>query len=102
MDLHKLIGFWSLLFNIMIGFTGAFLGLENLYNQIQQKWVNPTIETPIVASQETSRGDLATNGASLPILPASELISRAQARFPRMNITRVHFCLLYTSDAADE
>jgi len=91
MDLHKLIGFWSLLFNIMIGFTGAFLGLENLYNQIQQKWVSSTIETPIVRSQETSRGNLTTNGTSLPILPASELISRAQARFPRMNITRVHF-----------
>ena len=91
MDLHKLIGFWSLLFNIMIGFTGAFLGLENLYNQIQQKWVNPTIETPIVASQETSVEDLATDGISLQILPASELISRAQAHFPRMNITRVSF-----------
>ncbi|MDE0769783.1 MAG: PepSY-associated TM helix domain-containing protein [Opitutaceae bacterium] len=91
MDLHKLIGIWSLLFNLMIGFTGAFLGLENLYNQIQQKWIAPYAETAVRTPQETSRENLVVGATSLQRLPPSELISKAQSHFPRMNITRVSF-----------
>jgi len=34
MDLHKAVGLWSLLFNLLFGATGAVLGLENLYFRI--------------------------------------------------------------------
>lgn len=34
MDLHKAVGLWSLVFNLLFGVTGAVLGLENLYYRI--------------------------------------------------------------------
>ena len=34
MDLHKLVGAWALLINLLFGVTGAVLGLENLYYRI--------------------------------------------------------------------
>jgi len=90
MDLHKLIGFWSLIFNIMIGFTGAFLGLENLYNQIQRKWLDPPTQTQVI-SQEVTPQSPDTSQPQTEIQLASTLISRAQSHFPQMKITRISF-----------
>lgn len=34
MDLHKMVGAWTLVINLMFGITGAVLGIENLYYSI--------------------------------------------------------------------
>jgi len=35
MDVHKAVGLWSLVFNLVFGVTGAVLGLENLYFRLR-------------------------------------------------------------------
>lgn len=46
MDLHKAIGLWSLLFNLMFAVTGAVLGLENLYYRIWPPAITDVIALP--------------------------------------------------------
>jgi len=69
-DFHKLIGVWGLLFNGVIGFTGAFLGLATVilipaaafvtFNGDQEKLIETFITTPEpVISNELSSTHLA-------------------------------------------
>lgn len=48
MDLHKAIGAWSLVFNLIFGVTGGVLGLENLYYRI---WPRAAEVTPAVSTE---------------------------------------------------
>ena len=58
MDLHKSIGAWALLVNLMFGVTGAVLGLESLYYQVFRRRA-----TPPAASAARPLPSLAPNGS---------------------------------------
>ncbi|MGH9163550.1 MAG: PepSY-associated TM helix domain-containing protein [Vicinamibacteraceae bacterium] len=49
MDLHKAVGLWALVFNVLFAVTGAVLGVENLYYQVWPR-------SPDQASAETLAG----------------------------------------------
>lgn len=70
--LHKHVGVWSLLFNLLLGATGAVLGLENLVARIEQHWLGrpprAAAPPPVLAPG--------------PTLPLATLLARAAAHFP--------------------
>jgi uncharacterized iron-regulated membrane protein len=82
-EMHKFIGVWSLLFNILIGLTGAVLGIENLTNQINSKWIRPArarAETPAVDASAKPASTRATPAG--PTLPINTLLEKAREAFP--------------------
>lgn len=46
MDLHKAVGAWALVVNLIFGLTGAVLGLENLYYRVWPRPETPVIDAP--------------------------------------------------------
>lgn len=84
-DLHKAIGLWSLLFNLLIAASGAVLGLENLYGKIRYDWLDQPRENLF---SRTLDAPLASGDSVLSTTRAMEI---AQARFPDMKPTSVYF-----------
>ncbi len=91
-ELHKFIGVWSLVFNLMIGFTGAVFGLEGAYVRIEKKWFSsPSAATAPADSAEGGEmtekpGQAAKRLATGPVLGANELLARARAAFPDFTV----------------
>jgi uncharacterized iron-regulated membrane protein len=81
-ELHKFIGVWSLLFNVVIGLTGAVLGLENLANQIEQKWLRSPAQKPPAAAQEADAASAARPSSSRAERPVATLLADAKKAFP--------------------
>jgi uncharacterized iron-regulated membrane protein len=79
-DVHKLVGVWSLVFNLVIGITGAVLGLENLAGNIRRHWLDQPAASPI--PRAPARG---------PALPAGELVGRARSAFPDLRVQALIF-----------
>ena len=80
-ETHKWIGVWSLLFNILIGITGAVLGIENLTNQVNSKWIRPAAGPAPAAQAE--RAATAARGTPVgPTLSINALLARARQEFP--------------------
>lgn len=75
MDLHKSVGAWALVINLMFGVTGAVLGLENLYYQ-----VFPRRATPPAAFVPRSVPSLAPNAS--PAAAADALAAANPAFVP--------------------
>ena len=86
-DLHKVIGFWSLIFILIVGFTGAVLGLENLYHKARNEWYPKTKPKPIVVSEEK----LASYGADPQPLAVSQLLAASAQHFPNMRPLAISF-----------
>ena len=86
-DLHKVIGFWSLVFILIVAFTGAVLGLENLYHRARSEWYPKAKPKPIVVSEEK----LASYGTNPQPLPVSQLLEASVQHFPNMEPLVVSF-----------
>ncbi|HUR59717.1 MAG TPA: PepSY-associated TM helix domain-containing protein [Opitutaceae bacterium] len=101
-EMHKFIGVWSLLFNLLIGVTGAVLGLENLTSKIENTWLKkpsaaktaavaaaavegdtpataPAVAPPTKAATAARARAIPSNVAMLPI---NTLLANARAAFP--------------------
>lgn len=83
-DLHKLVGVWSLVFNLLIGVTGAVFGIENLAGQIRTHWLRPAAETSAPRAPRPPAQPPAT-----PPLPVGELLARARAAFPDLTVRNI-------------
>ena len=82
-DLHKFVGVWSLLFNVLIGITGAVLGIENLTNQINSKWVQPArAKATADLRAEATAARAEASRAVGPSLPVNTLLAKAREAFP--------------------
>jgi uncharacterized iron-regulated membrane protein len=86
-EMHKFIGVWSLLFNVLIGLTGAVLGIENLVNQVESKWLRKRPAPAVAASASTDEVAVGTTAATRaranePQLPVSALLAKAREAFP--------------------
>ena len=87
-DLHKLVGIWSLLFNLLFGLTGAVYGYENLAGQIRSHWLRPRPAEAAGAPTPAPRAARAATPAG-PALPLGELVRRAQAAFPDLTVRNI-------------
>jgi len=94
-DLHKLIGVWSLAFNLVIGVTGAVLGLENLTNQIRSKWLRPLASPTAESRPPTASGAKAVVSspvvAAVAMLPLNTLLEKARTAFPDLVVRSIVF-----------
>ena len=82
-ELHKFIGVWSLLFNVLIGISGAVFGIENLVNQINSKWVRPAAEKKPDPAADAARAKTAELSKPVgPTLPLNTLLAKAKEAFP--------------------
>ena len=90
MDLHKAIGIWSLLFNVMIAISGAVLGLENLYRRVERDWFAPG-NVPAIEIEQQSEWVDETSESFGENLAVSKLIVLAQDHYPEFEITRINF-----------
>ena len=79
-DMHKVVGLWSLVFNLMIGATGAVLGLENLTGNIRLHWLGQPPEPAMPRATATG-----------PSLSAGELVARARVAFPDLRVQALIF-----------
>ena len=86
-DLHKVIGFWSLIFILIVGFTGAVLGLENLYYKARNEWYPKAKSEPAVVSEEK----LANYGPDPHPLSVSLLLKLSAQHFPDMKPLAISF-----------
>lgn len=87
-ELHKFIGVWSLLFNLVIGATGAVLGLENLANQINSHWLKPDAATAAKLAAAKSAVAKPSFAVGEP-LSISQLLARAQQEFPDLAVRTI-------------
>lgn len=86
-DLHKVIGFWSLIFILIIAFTGAYLGLESIYYKVKREWFpEPTQETLAVSEEK-----LASYGDNPQRLLVSQLLEVSTQHFPKMKPLGISF-----------
>ena len=79
MDLHKIVGAWTLVINLIFGVTGAVLGLENLYNRVRPR----------------RSAAVATPAPALPALPAGLSAGEAAAAVSRLDPEFVPTVLQY-------
>ncbi|WP_438480032.1 PepSY-associated TM helix domain-containing protein [Oleiharenicola lentus] len=89
-DLHKLVGVWSLAFNILIGVTGAVFGFENLTNQIRSKWLRPA-STAEAAAQNPRAREPRPAAPTTPPLPLETILAKAHAAFPELTVRSISF-----------
>jgi len=87
-ELHKFIGVWSLIFNLLIGLTGAVLGLENLTNKLSQTWFAP--------AKSVSKKTPEPKPTTLPTpegepLGVSALLAHAHRAFPDLKVRTISF-----------
>lgn len=85
-DLHKLVGVWSLLFNVIFGLTGAVYGYENLVGQVRSHWLRARPAEPAAAPAPRAPRPPAPAG---PVLPLAELLARARAAFPELTVRNI-------------
>lgn len=92
-DLHKFVGVWSLVFNLMVGATGAVFGLENLTNQIRSKWLQPRVENG--GSSQRSVREKSLPAPERPTadarLTVEALLAKARKAFPDLTVTGITF-----------
>lgn len=86
-DLHKVVGFWSLIFILIVAFTGAVLGLENLYHRARNEWHPKATPKPTIVSEDK----LASYGIKPQPLPVSQLLEASAHHFPNMEPLAVSF-----------
>ena len=79
-ELHKFIGVWSLLFNLIIGLSGAVLGLENVYIRVQKEWF---ASKEAVATKPAARPAAVATGA---LLTPNQLLAHARQAFPDLTV----------------
>lgn len=87
-DLHKLVGVWSLLFNILFGLTGAVYGYENLVNQVRSHWLRSRPAEPATSPAPAARTPRPSTPAG-PALPLGELLARTGAAFPDLTVRNI-------------
>ncbi len=80
-ELHKFIGVWSLLFNLVIGFSGAVLGLENAYLKAEKEWFTPK-PAPATAAAKPAAPPAPTG----PLLTPNQVLAHARAAFPDLTV----------------
>ena len=68
MDVHKLVGAWALVINLLFGVTGAVLGLENLYYRIFPR--QPSSPNPVVTGTISLPPGLGHGAAALALATA--------------------------------
>jgi uncharacterized iron-regulated membrane protein len=83
-ETHKFIGVWSLLFNIVIGLSGAVLGLENLYNSVESNWF-PSERTQAEIARAATEKEILARNRGAPMGP-SEALSHAKRLFPDLTV----------------
>lgn len=76
-ELHKFIGVWSLVFNLIIGFSGAVLGLENLYLKAKRDWFTPKSAAVAPAPRPVTTGALLT---------PNQVLAHAREAFPDLTV----------------
>lgn len=69
MDVHKCIGAWALVINLIFAVSGAVLGLENLYYRVVRR--QPAVKTPVAADQQHLPPGL-THGAAAVALASTD------------------------------
>lgn len=84
-ELHKFIGVWSLIFNVVIGLTGAVLGLENLSGQIKRHWLRPASGEAVVAKPAAPKHTYAKGEP----LTMESLLARAAQEFPDLEVRTI-------------
>lgn len=82
-ELHKFIGVWSLLFNLIIGFSGAVLGLENVAIKAQKEWFTPKDAAAALAVKAAARPAPVTTGE---LLTPNQVLARAREVFPDFTV----------------
>lgn len=93
-ELHKFVGVWSLLFNLVIGLTGAVLGIENLYGKVRSTWLKPPPKAAggVAPSPATPAADPGPVDRTSPApLGLGALLQRAHAAFPDLTVRTVTF-----------
>lgn len=95
-ELHKFVGVWSLVFNVILGVTGAFLGLENLANKLEEAFAkkSPAVEAKVAAAArlaKTAAKPGATGVAVAPPLSLDALLARAATEFPDLRVRSITF-----------
>lgn len=89
-DLHKLVGLWSLLFNLLVGLTGAVYGYENLAGQIRSHWLRAREERPAAtAKAAAARPPAARVRPADASLGVDALLQRAREEFPDLAVRNV-------------
>jgi uncharacterized iron-regulated membrane protein len=83
-DLHKIVGLWSLLLNLVFGLTGAVYGYENLAGQIRSHWLRPARAEPAAPRPAAPRA--AAAGEPLPL---DALLARAREAFPALTVRNI-------------
>ncbi len=82
-ELHKFIGVWSLLFNLIIGFSGAVLGLENVYIQARKAWFTPKDAAATPAAKRAPRPASVAFGE---LLTPNQVLEHARLAFPDFTV----------------
>lgn len=93
-DLHRIVGVWSLLFNILFGLTGAVFGLENLTSQIRSRWLRPAVgveRAPGAAAPTRKPAVPRVAASAADSLAVEALLSRAREAFPDLAVRSVIF-----------
>jgi uncharacterized iron-regulated membrane protein len=82
-ELHKFIGVWSLVFNLVIGVTGAVYGLETVYYRVEREWFGTGRPAAVATAKKSAAPRPAATGQ--PLSP-SALLAHARRAFPDLTV----------------